>query len=426
MHEVKRRRSLNRLNRRWLLTVATAGSAAVAGAALAGCSSGPKSAGPSSSSASISSTTPRLGGSIRTYVTTNPDNLDSQKTRSIPAQAVSGHVLSRLVRHRTGPNPNVALSRTVESDLATSVESQDGITWTFRLRSNAKYQNIPPVNGHAVEAEDAKATVVTIPDSNPYIIYGHMDDPNSPFRDVRIRQAISMAIDREAIGKAALNNAYHNNGAIPFAMGKAALPPDRLGNGSKYFSYNLNEAKQLVEASGVGGQVRKLVYPAHAYGPAYETVVQMINPMLNAAGIKTQLVAVDYLREFLNPSTGIAFGHYDVDTLVVAPLFSGSSAPEEYMLSSLTPGFNANHARVNDPDLTKMLTHVMATLNENARLRELQEAQRYVAEKLYYIMGIPSGNQYILVQPRIQNYCYSFLSPQYAGTGGYAKLWLTS
>lgn len=560
------------LSRRRLIAVAAAGSAAVAGAQLAGCSSRSKQSAGQASGGSPASQTPRPGGTIHTYINVNPDNLDPQKTRSIPAQSIAGHVMSRPFRRKTGLDPNVTLSRILENDLATSAESPDGVTWTIKLRPDAKFQNIPPVNGHAVEGEDIKvgfvrgltitdsaikanlemidpsqieapakdtvvfklkypyavfpqtltgsafvhprevtggqydpskqpigsgpfifdgftpdvaisykknpewfdkprpyidanrtaiipdaaqqlaqfgagnldelvvspndldtikrsnpkATVVTVPDPNPYIIYGHMDDPNSPFHDDRIRQAISMSIDREAIGKSVFNNAFHNNGVLPFAMGKAALPPDQLGNGSKYFTDNLAEAKRLVDASGLGDQLHKLIYPQHAYGPTYEALAQAVNPMLNAAGIKTQLVAVDYLREFLNPKTGIAFGHYDADTLVVAPLFLGAQAPEESMFTSLTPGYNANHSRVNDPALIQMLRDMMGTLDENQRLKRLQDAQRYVAEKLYFVMGLPTGNQYLVVQPRIQNYSYSLLPPTSEGAEVYANIWLTS
>ena len=565
----RRRTESYRVSRRRLIRMTAVGSAA-ASAWLAACSSRAKPNATTSAPAGAQS--PRAGGTIHTYINVNPDNLDPQKTRSIPAQSVAGHVMSRPFRHKTGLDPNVTLSRIVENDLAVKAESPDAVTWTITLRQDAKFQNIAPVNGHAVEAEDVKttfargltipesaikanlvmmdanqieapspnvvvfklkfpyavfpqtltgsafihprevtggqydpskqpigcgpfifesftpdvglsykknpdwfdkprpyidadrtaiipdaaqqvaqfsagnldelvvspndldtikrsspkATVVAAPDPNPYIIYGHMDDPNSAYRDDRIRQAISMSIDREALGKAVFNGTYHNNGVLPFAMGKAALPPDQLGNGSKYFTYNLAEAKRLVDASGLGGQLHKLVYPQHAYGPTYEALAQAINPMLNAAGIKTQLVAVDYLREFLNPKTGIAFGHYDVDTLVVAPLFLGAQAPEESMFTSLTPGYNANHSRVNDPDLTTMLKDMMAMLDENQRLKKLQDAQRYVAEKLYFIMGIPSGNQYLVAQPRIQGYSYSLLPPTNEGSEVYSKIWLTS
>ena len=47
---------------------------------------------------------------------------------------------------------------TLENDLAISAESPDALTWTVKLRPDAKFHNVAPVNGHAFEAEDVKAS----------------------------------------------------------------------------------------------------------------------------------------------------------------------------------------------------------------------------------------------------------------------------
>jgi len=144
-----------RLTRRRL--VVAAGAAAAALAAACGSKSGQGGA-PAGSAAQgqPSAGTPQQGGTLAVTQTTNPPTLDAQRTTSFYGLLQSGAVYSRLLQWNSGPSADVIENHDVLPDLATSFESSDAITWTVKLRPDAKYQNIPPVNGHAVEAEDVK------------------------------------------------------------------------------------------------------------------------------------------------------------------------------------------------------------------------------------------------------------------------------
>jgi peptide/nickel transport system substrate-binding protein len=112
------------------------------------------------SSTSAASETPRLGGTLNVSQIATPPTLDQQRNTSGNIGNVVGAVQSALLRFKTGADFHVAENHDVENDLAMSVESPDAQTWTIKLRTDAKFQNIPPVNGHAVEADDIKATFV--------------------------------------------------------------------------------------------------------------------------------------------------------------------------------------------------------------------------------------------------------------------------
>jgi peptide/nickel transport system substrate-binding protein len=65
----------------------------------------------------------------------------------------SGMAWSQLLQFKNGPGvamPNFAAS----ADLAESWDQPDDLTYVFKLRADARYHNIAPVNGRAVEAED--------------------------------------------------------------------------------------------------------------------------------------------------------------------------------------------------------------------------------------------------------------------------------
>jgi peptide/nickel transport system substrate-binding protein len=101
---------------------------------------------------------PQAGGTYITATPVNPPSLDPQRTMSGYAAFVIGFSMSRLFRFKTAQDPQVWRNHDVEGDLAVSAASPDGITWTIKLRPDATFQNLPPVNGHAVEADDIKAS----------------------------------------------------------------------------------------------------------------------------------------------------------------------------------------------------------------------------------------------------------------------------
>jgi peptide/nickel transport system substrate-binding protein len=150
--------------------VIAAGTAAAALAAACGNKSGSSGSSGSSPSGAASSGTPKRGGTLTVTQTTNPPTLDAQRTTSFYSLLQSSAVYSRLLRWKSGPAADVIENHDVEPDLALSFESPDAVTWTVKLRPDAKYQNIPPVSGHAVEAEDVKAA------------FGRALSSDSPFR----------------------------------------------------------------------------------------------------------------------------------------------------------------------------------------------------------------------------------------------------
>lgn len=172
-YDEEARRSAGRhpitLSRRQLLGRTSSGLASLAGLYLAACSSSgkPRAGGTSAprqaptgainASTPQAATSPQPGGRFNVSFTIPNAPLDPQGASSLP-QFLTAGVYSRLLRFKNGLDPNAIADHNVEPDLAMQVESPDAGTWTFKLRSDAKFANLAPVNGHAVEAEDVKAT----------------------------------------------------------------------------------------------------------------------------------------------------------------------------------------------------------------------------------------------------------------------------
>ncbi|MGI8551778.1 MAG: ABC transporter substrate-binding protein [Dehalococcoidia bacterium] len=173
-YELARRR---RLSRRGVLGWSAAGATALAATS---CSSGNKSSAGSgapkaqSTAASAGATPagqPRQGGSVSYTQTANPPNF-SVFTASNDSARTGNPIYSKLIRFKTGAG--IAPDQLVlEPDLATSLPEQpDNLSYVFKLRPNVKFQNVDPVNGRALMADDVKQAI------NAYLT-----NPKSAFKD---------------------------------------------------------------------------------------------------------------------------------------------------------------------------------------------------------------------------------------------------
>ena len=71
-----------------------------------------------------------------------------------------------------------------------------------------------------------------------------------PFNDVRVRQAMSLALDRPAIIDSVYEGVGVVNPPVPAALREWTLPIDQLGEGARYYKHDPAEAKRLLAAAG--------------------------------------------------------------------------------------------------------------------------------------------------------------------------------
>ena len=84
----------------------------------------------------------------------------------------------------------------------------------------------------------------------PVMSHISMRADQKPFSDVRVRQAMSMAIDRKALIDAVFEGVGSMNPPVPAALREWSVPFDKLGEGAKYYKYDPAEAKKLLAAAG--------------------------------------------------------------------------------------------------------------------------------------------------------------------------------
>src|ERR1041384_562173 len=77
-------------------------------------------------------------------------------TLAAPTSEIILPVYNRLIRMRNGQDIKSPYVTEIEGDLATKWERPDAETLVFTLTPNVKYQDGPPVKGHAFSADDIK------------------------------------------------------------------------------------------------------------------------------------------------------------------------------------------------------------------------------------------------------------------------------
>ena len=224
-------------------------------------------------------------------------------------------------------------------------------------------------------------------------------DPASPWsKDERVRQAISMALDRDAITDlgynitklkaAGLDVKTGWNNIIPFGMERYWLDPKgpNAGEGGKYFAYNVAEAKKLLAAAGFpNGFETTYQYAGDIYGATFNAIAEANIQFLNAIGIKTTTDVQPYVSKYF-PQTfskgnfkGIAFG-YETPFPEVGQYPTRQFSGKDSIMHAVATGAQYNDAKLQDIGLKQQ-----RELDPAKRKALMTEYQQYHATKMYYV-----------------------------------------
>jgi ABC-type transport system substrate-binding protein len=242
------------------------------------------------------------------------------------------------------------------------------------------------------------------------VIYLRTDTP--PFNDVRVRRAISMAIDRQGI----IEGVYIRGEPTP-AIARGAtewsLPIDQLGEGARYYQYDPKEARRLLAEAGFAKGFKTQLNTTGGYGPDLLDAVQLVQRYLKDVDIEAEMKIQEYgayiATTFLGKFEGMSMGPVSI-----------TWEPDNVLYGMYAPDQPRNSGHVNDPKLTAMLKAQRHTPDLEARKKLIFDIQRYVATQQYYVYT----NSIMITgtwQPYVKNYAPN---PSFDYGGRAAALWL--
>jgi len=240
-----------------------------------------------------------------------------------------------------------------------------------------------PGGGWSVRQQDLEA----IKKSHPHLIYQDMlsivtqvlimrtDMP--PFTDVRVRRAISHAIDRQGLIEAVWGRGEPTS-AVGRGLVEWALPIDQLGAGAKYYQYDPKEARRLLAAAGYPNGFKTQLTVTSGLGRDLVDDAQLVQRFLKDVGIEAEL-KIQEIGAYMATTVQGKF-----EGLVRGP-FGIAWEPDFPLYRTYAADSSWNAAHVNDPTLTAMLKDQRRTKDLEARRKIIFDIQRYAAEQQYYV-----------------------------------------
>jgi peptide/nickel transport system substrate-binding protein len=209
----------------------------------------------------------------------------------------------------------------------------------------------------------------------------YMRSDKAPFKDQRMRQAVSMAQDRKA-----LRDAITKGEGVPDQVnfvGYAgwARQVKELGANAKFWDYAPAESKKLMDAAGYKGEELEFVHVAEAniYTQAYLDTASLAIANLKAVGFNIKEIATPY-AQYIAAGTGVYFGG-QYNHMGLTP----RAVP--YLVDHVTDKMSfkdgkrgrINQSYVNDPALEALLDKQRTQFNKVERLATVKQIEDMAA-----------------------------------------------
>jgi peptide/nickel transport system substrate-binding protein len=294
-----------------------------------------------------------------------------------------------FILERYEPNVKIVFKRNLEY-FRQGQPYVDGVEWLIvpdESTALAMYRtgqiDVGPQQNNAVRQQDLEALKQTHPHLNyqdilsnvPHVVFMRVD--MAPCNDVRVRRAISHAIDRQG-----LIEAVWGRGAPtpPVARGLVewSLPIDQLGPGAKYYQYDPKEARRLLAEAGYPKGFKTQLSVTTGLTRDLVDDAQLVQRYLKDVGIEAELKLQEHGAYMATTMQGKFEG------LVRSP-FGIAWAPDGPLYRTFAADSTWNAAHLYDPKLTAMLEEQRRTKDLEARRKIIFDIQRYAAEHQYYV-----------------------------------------
>jgi len=238
--------------------------------------------------------------------------------------------------------------------------------------------------------------LVTLEYPSPVMSHISMRTDQKPFSDIRVRHAMSLAIDRKNIIEATYEGVGVMNPPVPAGLREWSVPFDKLGEGAKYYKHDPAEAKRLLAAAGYPNG-----FPAPMCFTTYGStllvdIMQLVTRDLKAVGIDAKIDQKEYGAYI----STCFYGKFEAMTF--GPQ-TGFMEPDNFLFGQYYPEELKNQSHINDPVVADMLVRQRRTFDVAKRRELIYDIQRHLAKQQYYVQ-MPSGVYVAVWEGALKNY----------------------
>ncbi|RDI54891.1 ABC transporter substrate-binding protein [Microvirga subterranea] len=288
--------------------------------------------------------------------------------------------------------------------------TSDGPRMAALLAGDVDLVDEPPLQDLERLRKDPKVSVVeTLSNRVVYLALDQAEptptikgtDGKNPLRDIRVREALSLAIDREAIVKRIMNNT-----AEPAAQ---LLAPGLFGtNPDLKVKSDQKKAKELLTAAGYPNGFELTIGTPNDRYINDEKIAQAVAQMYSRIGIKTQVDAATVNVFFSRRNKG----EFSVYLAGWSAATGEASSPLKSLVATRIKekGFGpTNYTSYSNPKLDELLTKALATVDDAAREKLLAETMKvamedYAVLPLHYEVTSWAMRKGLSYEPRADQY----------------------
>jgi peptide/nickel transport system substrate-binding protein len=225
---------------------------------------------------------------------------------------------------------------------------------------------------------DLKVTLGSSYASDAFIV----SNSKGPLGNVKVRQALSLAIDRQGF----INAVYKGAAQLP----RTITNPGTWGYGHQVFQdawnalpepkKNIAEAKKLIQEAGATGKTITLGMSPQLNNINTEAV--MFQSAGQQIGLKVNLhpvSAANYIDFFIDPKARAGIdGFFTVN-------YPDYADPSGLYATFVIPGGSQNYDNFSDPQITNLMETARTTANTTSRAKLVAQAQKLIMAKLPWI-----------------------------------------
>jgi peptide/nickel transport system substrate-binding protein len=206
-------------------------------------------------------------------------------------------------------------------------------------------------------------------------LYVYMNTQNPPFNDKRVRQALSMAIDRAAFIKGFNYGKGVFGTAVPADITPWSLDYKQQGEGAKYYEFDQAEAKKLLTAAGFPNGFDTTMI-GYAYTAAWVEQAEWLVDSFKKIGVNVKMQLLEYAAYI-----STAYGG-NLSAMGWEPSTPYTTI-DDYLYGVYHSQGGKNQSRVKDPQLDTLLVAQRRAIDAGERKRVVDNIQKYLADAVY-------------------------------------------